>query len=166
MTKTAKKVISLIITTMMILTMSSFVFAAGEPVVTIKKNDANDTSAHSYDFYQVFSAKVDDDKKLYDIAWGDGVDVDADFYTDLGQVTGFSGCDSVDKVLAVLEGAENNSAVVDAFAKFIEGKTSSSKVTAALSKTETEKNVTLTSGFGYYLVTDTITSADGNGAVS
>lgn len=166
MTKTAKKVISLIITTMMILTMSSFVFAAGEPVVTIKKNDANDTSAHSYDFYQVFSAKVDDDKKLYDIAWGNGVDVDANFYTDLDHVTGFSGCTSVDDVLAVLEAAENNSAVVDAFAKFIEGKTSSTKVTAALSKTETEKNVTLTSGFGYYLVKDTITSADGNGAVS
>ena len=166
MTKTIRKMISLIIAVTMIAAMSSFVMAADNPLVTVKKTDPNDTSAHTYSFHQVFKANVHDDGSLYDIDWADGITDDAAFYTALSSVTGFDGVTSVDDVLKKLEGATNNSAMVDAFADFISDKVAAATDTISLPASETSKQQTLSTGFGYYLVKDEITGANGNGAVS
>ena len=162
MTKTIKRIVSVIVTVVMIMAMGTVAFAADpNPVVTITKNDTNDKAAHTYEFYQVFSAKVDTDEKFYDIAWGSGVnDTAANFYTDLQAVEGFSTCTDATSVLAVLEGKDNNSAIVDRFAKFISTHTTSTKVSAALAADATSTTATLTSGLGYYFVKDTITSSE------
>ena len=167
MTKTIRKMISLVIAVTMIAAMSSFVMAADNPIVTVKKTDANDTSAHTYSFHQVFSAKVDDSGALYDIDWADGITDDAAFYTALSAVNGFSGCTSVTDVLEKLEAAENDSTIVDAFADFISGKVAAATDTINLSATDDASDPTaLSTGYGYYLVKDEITGANGNGAVS
>lgn len=170
MTKTLKKLASIIVTVVMVMALGVATIAAENPVVTIQKNDTNDKSAHSYEFYQVFSASVETDKSLYDIEWGTGVNSSAsDFYTKLNAVAGFESCTSADDVVAVLsgDGVTNDSTIVDAFAKFISGYTSSSKVTATLGASDTSANATLTSGYGYYFVKDTITTSPVvDGAVS
>ncbi|SCW53689.1 LPXTG-motif cell wall anchor domain-containing protein/fimbrial isopeptide formation D2 domain-containing protein [Ruminococcaceae bacterium YRB3002] len=171
MTKTMKKIISVIVTFVMIMAMGTIALAAdGDPKIKIIKNDTNDKSAHSYDIYQVFSAKVDttDNNKLYDIVWGTGIDSEgADFYDDLQDVTGFSGCDSADKVVAVLTGNEIDPGIVDDFAKFVEAHLKTKAVpTVSLSATETEKTVELPTGMGYYFIKDTISRPAVDSAVS
>ena len=143
----------------------TMVFAAeNPPKVTIKKqDDSNDKSAHSYEFYQIFSVKVDDNDDLYDIEWGTGVqEPDAAFYTALKAVEGFSSCNDRDALLTVLEEANknNDTELVDRFATFIAGKTvasdNSNVVKATIGASDTLKeDIELTSGMGYYLVKDT-----------
>ena len=141
MMKLMKKMISAIVATVMVMMIGTMALAAENPKVTIKKSDSNDKSAHSYEFYQIFSVKVDDNDDLYDIEWGEGVtEPDAAFYTALKAVDGFDSCDDLNALLEVLEEANtnNDTELVDRFATFIAGKTS---------------------GFGYYLVKDEITSS-------
>jgi len=166
--KLMKRMISAIAAVVMVMMIGTMVFAAeNPPKVTIKKNDSNDKSAHSYEFYQIFSVKVDDNDDLYDIEWGTGVqEPDAAFYTALKAVEGFSSCNDRDALLTVLEEANksNNTKLVDRFATFIAGKTvasdNSNVVKATIGASDTlNDNIKLTSGMGYYLVKDTITSS-------
>ena len=166
MMKLMKKTISAIVATVMVMMIGTMALAAENPKVTIKKSDSNDKSAHSYEFYQIFSVKVDDNDDLYDIEWGEGVtEPDAAFYTALKAVDGFDSCDDLNALLEVLEEANtnNDTELVDRFATFIAGKTVASSdpsvTTAELGASDTQKDVTLASGFGYYLVKDEITSS-------
>lgn len=166
MMKLMKKMISAIVATVMVMMIGTMALAAENPKVTIKKSDSNDKSAHSYEFYQIFSVKVDDNDDLYDIEWGEGVtEPDAAFYTALKAVDGFDSCDDLNALLKVLEEANtnNDTELVDRFAAFIAGKTVASSdtsvTTAELGASDTQKDVTLASGFGYYLVKDEITSS-------
>ena len=166
MMKLMKKMISAIVATVMVMMIGTMALAAENPKVTIKKSDSNDKSAHSYEFYQIFSVKVDDNDDLYDIEWGEGVtEPDAAFYTALKAVDGFDSCDDLNALLEVLEEANtnNDTELVDRFATFIAGKTVASSdpsvTTAELGASDTQKDVTLASGFGYYLVKDEITSS-------
>ena len=166
MMKLMKKTISAIVATVMVMMIGTMALAAENPKVTIKKSDSNDKSAHSYEFYQIFSVKVDDNDDLYDIEWGEGVtEPDAAFYTALKAVDGFDSCDDLNALLEVLEEANtnNDTELVDRFATFIAGKTvvssDPSVTTAELGASDTQKDVTLASGFGYYLVKDEITSS-------
>ena len=166
MMKLMKKMISAIVATVMVMMIGTMALAAENPKVTIKKSDSNDKSAHSYEFYQIFSVKVDDNDDLYDIEWGEGVtEPDAAFYTALKAVDGFDSCDDLNALLEVLEeaNANNDTELVDRFATFIAGKTVASSdpsvTTAELGASDTQKDVTLASGFGYYLVKDEITSS-------
>lgn len=166
MMKLMKKTISAIVATVMVMMIGTMALAAENPKVTIKKSDSNDKSAHSYEFYQIFSVKVDDNDDLYDIEWGEGVtEPDAAFYTALKAVDGFDSCDDLNALLEVLEeaNANNDTELVDRFATFIAGKTVASSdpsvTTAELGASDTQKDVTLASGFGYYLVKDEITSS-------
>ena len=96
MMKLMKKMISAIVATVMVMMIGTMALAAENPKVTIKKSDSNDKSAHSYEFYQIFSVKVDDNDDLYDIEWGEGVtEPDAAFYTALKAVDGFDSCDDL-----------------------------------------------------------------------
>ena len=167
--KLMKRMISAIAAVVMVMMIGTMVFAAeNPPKVTIKKyDDSNDKSAHSYEFYQIFSVKVDDNDDLYDIEWGTGVqEPDAAFYTALKAVEGFSSCNDRDALLTVLEEANknNDTELVDRFATFIAGKTvandNSNVVKATLGASDKKKDdIELTSGMGYYLVKDTITSS-------
>ena len=166
MMKLMKRMISAIAAVVMVMMIGTMVFAAENPKVTIKKNDDNDKSVHSYEFYQIFSVKVDDNDDLYDIEWGTGVqEPDAAFYTALKAVEGFSSCNDLDALLTVLEEANknNDTELVDRFATFIAGKTVASSdpsvTSATLGASGTPQEVTLASGLGYYLVKDEITSS-------
>lgn len=167
MNRIMKKMVSAVIAVVMVMTMGVMAFAAENPKVTIKKSDSNDKSAHSYEFYQIFSVKVDENDDLYDIEWGTGVtEPDAAFYTALKAVNGFATCDDLTALLKVLEKAneDDDTALVDRFATFIAEKTvasdNSNVVKATLGASEKQKeDIELTSGMGYYLVKDTITSS-------
>ncbi len=167
MTKTMRKFISVFLSVVMVLALGITVMAADpDPyTITINKASANDKSAHSYEVYQIFDAKVDNDK-LYDITWGSGVDGDAAL-TELKSVTEFSSCTTLKDVLDILEEAEDNSSVVDAFATAVSKHLTSTKKEGAMAATETTANIGVEKT-GYYLVKDTITGgANGQeGAVS
>ena len=165
MTKTFKKMISVIVTLVMVMAMATVAFAADENYsITITKNDTNDTATHRYDVYQIFQGEVVDNK-LGNISWGADVKTtDTTLYSDLSAALGKTVA-SVDDVLGELTKLSDDHANLDKFAEAISKHLDGTPVkTATLKASASSKTVTITGvDAGYYLVSDTVI-ADASGA--
>ena len=172
MTKTLKRIVSLLITTIMIVTMGTAVFAAtGSFDITIKK-PADDTAKHTYTAYQIFKGDVyentlNGEKTLINIEWGDHID-GVGFLNELQQEnpTAFNGCTTAAEVAQKLD--EYPAFAYDfaniAMKHLKDTDTASTAVIAANSGVNTA-TITVDSE-GYYLIADEIDQTDGNGALS
>ena len=163
MTKTMKRFISILISVVMILTLGMAVMAADPTYpVTVTKANSSDKYIHDLELYQIFDAKVHEDSGiLYDASWGSGVTGTDAIISELKSITEFASCTTLSNVIDVLETLGNDSAALDSFAKVVAQHLSTTKATAQIGATETEKSVDLTKP-GYYLVKDTVKDAADN----
>ena len=165
--KKFRKILSVVLTLVMVLAMAVPGFAA-TGMRTIKIKD--DTSGHNYAAYQIFSGTLSNGKNtLSDIQWGDGVDddiwteltADATIGADFSEVINAED-QTAEKAAEILADYENNSAKLDAFAAVI-----SNNLTTTVSGTLSEhKDLNTDSSItemgyeitgladGYYLVKD------------
>ena len=175
MTKTFKRIISLVIATIMMAAIGTSVFAAGSYEISIKK-PAGDKAKHTYTAYQIFAGTVHEDpttneKTLLVSGWGydvnDGDALLEDLKTNTKTSGVFSSCTSVSDVAGAL--AENPDSAA-AFADVASGhlKTAAHNASVSVGPTEDEAVAKLTvDEEGYYLITDEIDqSGDNNGAIS
>ena len=168
MTKTFKKLISVIVTLVMVMAMATVAFAAGENYsIKITKKDTDDTATHRYDIYQIFKGEVVDGK-LGNISWGADVkSSDTSLYSDLSAALGETVA-TVDDVLNELTKLADEDANLDKFAaaiaKHLDGTPTK---TASFAASASSDSVTVTGvDAGYYLVSDTITGSHNPDAVS
>ena len=149
MKKAMKKLMAALLAVAMVCAMAIPAFAAkGEPVTN---SDVSLTN-HSFEAYQIFSAKLDSGK-LTDVKWGEGVKGD-DLLVALKTATtlgDFSKCSTPSDVAKELEGFTTEKATK--FAAFVAEKYLST------TKTEGTGTITLPSA-GYYLIKD-VTPVEG-----
>ncbi len=153
-----KKILSLLLTLVMVLAMGVTAFAAESGyTITITPN-SDDTTTHTYEAYQIFAGdlatKEDGTKVLSNINWGVGVNGSA-LLTALkgsdkfGEKNPFAACTNAETVAEVLKGFDNDAATTQAFADLAAANTSETT-----SGTYANNAITgLTAG--YYLVKDT-----------
>lgn len=159
-----KKVLSLLLIFVMVFSMSSIAFAQQSFSMTIY--NAKDT--HKYEAYQVFTGNISDGK-LVDIEWGEGVN-GAALLDELDNLTAYKDCKSAADVAKVLEGFDDNSAELDAFAEIAGKHLSANKKDASVGakvKVDNEEVYKYTvSGLtgGYYLIKDKDASQNGHDA--
>lgn len=149
MKKAMKKLMAALLAVAMVCAMAIPAFAAkGEPVTN---SDVSLTN-HSFEAYQIFSAKLDSGK-LTDVTWGEGVK-SAELLAALQTATtlgDFSKCSTPSDVAKELEGFTTEQATK--FAAFVAEKYLST------TKTEGTGTITLPSA-GYYLIKD-VTEVEG-----
>lgn len=149
MKKAMKKLMAALLAVAMVCAMAIPAFAAkGEPVTN---SDVSLTN-HSFEAYQIFSAKLDSGK-LTDVTWGEGVK-GAELLAALQTATtlgDFSKCSTPSDVAKELEGFTTEKATK--FAAFVAEKYLST------TKTEGTGTITLPSA-GYYLIKD-VTPVEG-----
>lgn len=148
--KKMKKLVSLLLATVMIFAMTITAFAANNNPHTI--TITNEKSGHTYTAYQVLAGDISDGK-LTNIQWGSGVDGVA-VLSALKALDSspYATCNSAEDVADVLAGFENDSAQIDAFATIV----GAHLTTAAGTSTETASPYTINvTGDGYYFVKDT-----------
>lgn len=149
MKKAMKKLMAALLAVAMVCAMAIPAFAAkGEPVTN---SDVSLTN-HSFEAYQIFSAKLDSGK-LTDVTWGEGVK-GAELLAALQTATtlgDFSKCSTPSDVAKELEGFTTEQATK--FAAFVAEKYLST------TKTEGTGTITLPSA-GYYLIKD-VTEVEG-----
>ncbi|MBR2524789.1 MAG: SpaH/EbpB family LPXTG-anchored major pilin [Clostridiales bacterium] len=174
MTRTFKKLISVVITVVMVMMLGVTSMAAPDLTITIDKA-TGDTANHTYEVYQIFSGDKTEttpgsgNYELTNINWGAGVNGPSLLSYLKANVTGFEDCTSAADVAGVLE-----SFSAERFAKIVSDyltdysdaveNTSAARVTLDVSA----------DGFGYYIITDqvipvngtTVDDPAGNGAVS
>lgn len=161
MTKTFKKIISLIVTVVMIMTIGITAFAGATDTytITVSKNDPNDGSAHEYKIYQILTGDVASSGELSNITWGNNADGTA-ILAELVTKTGFTSCTTLDDVLAVLDKSPDDSTLADTFASVVEGHLKGSPAaTVSLTPSDPSKSATVT-GSGYYFIQDNISSSE------
>ena len=167
MTKIFKKLVSAVITVIMVMSLGISVFAED---FTISK-PTDDKATHTYTAYQIFSGTrtesvpATDPKTYYltNVAWGSGVDGDA-LLTKLKADSSsfkddFKDCTDATSVATVLSGFDETKAM--SFAKFLIGSGCLDSTNAITSTDGTFTNVDV----GYYLITDSVPT-DSNGAAS
>lgn len=183
--KQVKKLLSLVLAMMLVLAMGSTVMAQGTtppeaPETTIPGGDnahtitiMNENEGHTYGAYQIFSGTFYEGK-LSNIDWGKNIDGDgllADLIADDTFVVDgtnlFDDCDTAEKAAGVLasEAVKNNSAMLEAFAKWADGRLKGDAAgTSAAGTAGADKKIPYTInviGDGYYLVKDIGTGAVG-----
>lgn len=154
--KVAKKILALVLVTMLMVSMAATAFA-DEQTYTITIN--NSTSGYEYEAYQIFKGDLSDGK-LSNIDWGTGVDANkvsellsALKEASVGDSKPFGTCDSARSVAEVLatDSAKDN-AVAQKFAEVVSGFLSTTKATS----TYADSKYTITGlSAGYYLVKNT-----------
>ena len=138
MKKAMKKLMAALLAVAMVCAMAIPAFAAkGEPVTN---SDVSLTN-HSFEAYQIFSAKLDSGK-LTDVTWGEGVKGD-DLLVALNATPDFTNCKNASDVAEKL--ATFNAEKATKFAAFVAEKYLST------TKTEGTGTITLPSA-GYYLI--------------
>ena len=158
MTRTFKKIISVIITAAMVMMLGITAFAATPYDITVKRS-GDDKSEHTYTAYQVFSGTLQTDGSLTGLDWGTGINGSA-FLTALKTASSkFDGCTDAASVAAVLEA---NNDLADLFAKtaFANKATAAGSVTSAAG--QTSATIVVSTEAGYYLITDEIDTASPN----
>ena len=139
--KHLKKIVSLLLTAVMVLAMCI-------PVMAAANSTPIDVTNHTFDAYQIFSGKWnDDEQKLEDIEWGTGVK-SADLLTELKKNTEFGSCDSAASVAAIVAKYGTNSKDAKAFAIIV------AKCLAQEPNAKNVKNGDKINA-GYYLIVDT-----------
>ncbi|MDO4421413.1 MAG: SpaH/EbpB family LPXTG-anchored major pilin [Eubacteriales bacterium] len=169
MTKIFKKMVSAVITVIMVMSLGISVFAE-DFTFTISK-PADDTATHTYTAYQIFSgtrtesvpATNPETYYLTNVAWGSGVDGDALLIKLKADSSSFKDdfkdCTDATSVATVLGGFDETKAMN--FAKFLK---SSGCLKSAAAIESTDGSFTGVA-VGYYLITDSV-PADSNGAAS
>lgn len=152
--KHLKKLASILLVLVMVLSMTTTAFAA----------DVTNKTTHSYNAYQIFSGtQVDNSVPLGDVAWGSGIN-GAAFLAELKTDTRFvkegknifADCTTAADVAAVLGGYGDKSDEANAFAN-VAAKHLTTKFTAIAADVST---VDLAAG--YYLLVDTSTPVTGD----
>ena len=157
MTKTIKRLISVLIMTAMVMMIGMTSLAADTFSITIER-PANDTAKHTYEAYQIFTGNLSNDKKLINLAAGSNLDLGT-----LKTQLGLDSSATLEDVVTKLN-ADTNPA-----AKVLASKTGD-PVKSATSGTSAVTTITGVPGPGYYLITDKIDKTGSNpdlhGAVS
>ena len=157
MTKTIKRLISVLIMTAMVMMIGMTSLAADTFSITIER-PANDTAKHTYEAYQIFTGDLSNDKKLINLAAGSNLDLGT-----LKTQLGLGSSATLEDVVTKLN-ADTNPA-----AKVLASKTGD-PVKSATSGTSAVTTITGVPGPGYYLITDKIDKTGSNpdlhGAVS
>ena len=167
--KRIKKLASLLLAMVMVLTMSSTVFASGIEnqtgtfTITINTNhDPDDTSKHVYEAYQVFAGtlatKTEGEgenavttKYLSDITWGSGVINETELITALAADSAFTGCTTAKEVAEKLNGAAKDADIAQKFAAIV-----SNYLGTSAGQTTAGGNTISNLSAGYYLVKDQV----------
>lgn len=157
MTKTIKRLISVLIMTAMVMMIGMTSLAADTFSITVER-PANDTAKHTYEAYQIFTGNLSNDKKLINLAAGSNLDLGT-----LKTQLGLGSSATLEDVVTKLN-ADTNPA-----AKVLASKTGD-PVKSATSGTSAITTITGVPGPGYYLITDKIDKTGSNpdlhGAVS
>lgn len=180
--KRIKKIASLVLAAIMVMSMTIPAFAANNNEYTITVNlNENDKGSHTYEAYQLFQGdlKVETDGKkiLSNIEWGAAIKASApafleelknsDKFNDENKENLFSECTTAEKVAAVISGFAssdgNNSRMIDDFAdiaeKHLVADNKAGETTTTAGDATAEIKVT---GAGYYLVKDKDGSISGD----
>ncbi|MDO5348328.1 MAG: isopeptide-forming domain-containing fimbrial protein [Lachnospiraceae bacterium] len=184
--KRIKKLASLLLALIMVLSMTGTAFAdettakgQGNFTITLE----SDKSGHEYTAYQIFKGDLlvktenqTESKVLSNIEWGDGINADnlieklkaADGLADDPEIIALADDASAADVAAALTGKEKDGAVIQAFADVI-----ADVVTGAGTVSTEIKNGAVTTGYeispltaGYYLVKETTANLPENDAYS
>ena len=157
MTKTIKRLISVLIMTAMVMMIGMTSLAADTFSITVER-PTNDTAKHTYEAYQIFTGNLSNDKKLINLAAGSNLDLGT-----LKTQLGLGSSATLEDVVTKLN-ADTNPA-----AKVLASKTGD-PVKSATSGTSAVTTITGVPGPGYYLITDKIDKTGSNpdlhGAVS
>ena len=174
MTKTFKKIISVVVTAVMVMMLGMTSMAAPDLTITIQKA-TGDSANHTYAAYQIFSGDKTEttpgsgNYELTNIDWGAGVNGPSLLSYLKANVAAFALCEDAGDVATVLETYS-----ADSFAKIV-----ADYLTDASDEVTNTSDVTVTldvtsDGYGYYIITDevlpvngtTVDDPAGNGAVS
>lgn len=148
--KNVKRILSMILVSVMVLTMALPAFAAGEGTITITNTQAANLK---YEAYQVFKGDVEEGK-LTNIEWGNGVNGDtllAALKADgtVGQF--FANCTTAAEVAKAMEPLTDDSAAMQAMSVIV----SDHLATKAGESTQNTSPYTITGlDIGYYFVKD------------
>ncbi len=151
--KKMKKLLSMLLTVIMVLAMAAPSFAAETAVdgpfsITI----SNAVTDHSYEIYQIFTGDLSKNEKneltLSNIEWGNGVN-NEDLLKALREKEIFANCTSAADVAKVLEGFSYDDKNIRDFAKTVEDylQTAASTINNSTTSVSVEKA-------GYYMVKD------------
>lgn len=162
-----KKFLALALVAVMMMAVCGVAFAdeSSQHTITITNTDQN--VPHSYEAYQVFVGKLDvGGTKLSDIVWGSGVDggaLLAALKTDATVGSYFTECTTAAMVANVLSASPftDNSSFIDAVAKIISTKLTTTKATFANSESDAKTYTATVTGDGYYFVRDVTTTLSG-----
>lgn len=148
-----KKLMSLLLTAIMIMSLGMTVFADENTVHTI--TITNESNNHVYEAYQVFVGKISEGK-LVDIQWGSGVN-GTTLFPELKKLDAYSACESPEDVAEVLAGFGDKSDKIKAFSEIV----SNHLATVAGTSTESQSPYTISvQGDGYYFIKDKAQSLD------
>ena len=146
-----KKIASILLVLMLVLTMAAPALAEGGTTHTI--TITNTKSGHTYSAYQVFQGDITGGK-LTNITWGNGVD-GAALLAELKTLTAYEDCTSAEDVADVLASFDNDSEELDAFAEVVGKHLATAAGTLTETKDETSSTYTISvTGDGYYFVKD------------
>ena len=161
--KHVKKLSSLLLALVMILSMATTVFAANENEHTI--TITNDTTGHVYEAYQIFKGDwaegETDTGILSNVEWGAGVN-SAALLEDLVKLDAYKDCKTAADVAEVLKEFGDNSAEIKAFSEI-----AADHLTAVVAGTSAEGTSPYSikvKGDGYYLIQDAAASEPEAGA--
>ena len=158
--KRMKKLASLLLALVLAMSMAMVVSAAPDTTTKHTITITNETTDHVYEAYQVFKGdNSNEDDKLVDIDWGNGVNAAA-LLTELKTLDAYKDCEDAEDVANVLKTFEDNSAQIDAFAKVVAKHLATVAGTSTATASPYEISVT---GDGYYFVKDRDSSVTAEG---
>lgn len=162
MRKTMKKIVSVLVSCLMVMMLFANAFAADDFKITITAPD-DDRATHTYAAYQIFTGDLYEDpatgeKSLIDLAFGEGVDA-GDLKEALGLDDSKTAQDCADELLKITP-EEAADILGDCI---IEGTETASVVMDAATEESAELSVP---GPGYYCIIDELTEEATKGAAS
>lgn len=170
MKKTLRLFTAVIFTVFMVMSMSVTAFEADEYSITMKRV-ANDTAAHTYEAYQIFSVSkitgTGDNTAVSGVEWGDGVDdtallaalkadttvIDTVNNVTLGSL--FDSCTTAAGTAKVLDENKGNVEFVKRFSELVNANLGTAAATGNMAAADSSVKLDVTTkGKGYYFVKD------------
>lgn len=160
--KKVKRILSLILSLIMVMSMGIAVKAEPSYTITITNSDAISAAGHKYEAYQIFGGELDSTGTiLTEIVWGANIDsaaflselkADPTFGSDSANLF-YTATTAADVAKVIEEPANQTSAYLSAFAKHA---TACKKGTPEVSSEATAPYTITVSSAGYYLIVDTL----------